>query len=452
MFCYQCEQTAKGTGCTIQGVCGKDDITATLQDLLLISIIGLSLVAKMLSEQGTKHHDADIFCVQSLFSMITNVNFDPDKLQALILKAYEIKQEMLSMAERTNKNFRILLEKLPETATLKPADTREGLLEQGRNHSLLQHIQIMGEEAAGVFHLILYGLKGCAAYTDHAYILGVEDESIFSFFHETLSFLSSTNHTLDELIAKALQVGEMNLRIMEMLDLANTKAYGHPVPTEVRTTPIIGKAILVSGHDFLDLENILQQSEGKNILVYTHGEMLPANAYPKLKKYAHLAGNYGTAWQNQQKEFPLFPGPIVMTTNCIQRPSSIYIDRIFTSGLVAFPNVAHVNNHDFSPVIQKALEMEGFLETPPEKKIMIGFARNSFMERAEVILKLITEKKLNHIFLIGGCDGAKPGRSYYTDFAKITPPDTIILTLACGKYRLNHLDLGDSSDICHMQA
>jgi hydroxylamine reductase len=442
MFCYQCEQTAKGTGCTIQGVCGKDDTTATLQDLLLYAIEGISVLAKKMREHGIPYHEADIFCIQSLFTMITNVNFDPAKLQNMIFKANQIKQEMVGLAEKTNQPWLSELSSLPKPFTFKPATTLEGLLEQGKEHSLLHHIKEMGEEAAGVFHLILYGLKGTAAYADHAYILGTQNDSVFSFFHETLSFLASTNHTLDELIATALHVGEVNLQVMEMLDRANTETYGHPEPTEVRTTEIKGKAILVSGHDFLDLESILKQTEGKNINVYTHGEMLPANAYPRLKKYNHLIGNFGTAWQNQQKEFPLFPGPIVMTTNCIQRPSALYFDRMFTSGVVAFPQVPHILDHDFSQVIKKAIEMDGFLETSPEKKITIGFARHTILEKAETILKLITEKKINHIFLIGGCDGAKPGRSYYTDFAKLTPPDTLILTLACGKYRLNHLDLG----------
>jgi len=442
MFCYQCEQTAQGKGCTIQGVCGKDDNTATLQDLLIYSLQGISNYAHRASQFGIHNHEVDVFILKALFTTITNVNFDPLILQKLIMTSKNMKDSAKDMYLAVCRKEGKLPETLSGPALFEPKDSLEELILQGKEHGLQNHIQELGEEAGGVFHLILYGLKGMAAYADHAYILSVEDSKVYSFFHKALDFLSSTNHPLDAIVTMALSVGEMNLHVMELLDRANTGRYGHPEPTNILTTPIKGKAILVSGHDLLDLEEILIQTAGRGLNVYTHGEMLPANAYPGLKKYPHLIGNYGSAWQNQHKEFSEFPGAILMTTNCIQKPLEAYIKNIFTSGLVAYPNVHHIINHAFAPVIQKALEMEGFKESLPEKKIWIGFGRNAIIERADALLKLVNEGKLKHVFLIGGCDGTKPGRSYYTELAQMTPQDTIILTLACGKYRLNKLELG----------
>jgi hydroxylamine reductase len=305
-----------------------------------------------------------------------------------------------------------------------------------------------GEVIQGMHDLVLFGLKGSAAYADHARILGQEDDEVYGFFHDFLNFLSKDSFELDELVSRTLEAGKWNIRVMELLDKANTGGYGDPVPTKVRITPVKGKAILVSGHDLKDLELLLKQTEGKGINIYTHGEMLPCHGYPELKKYPHLVGNYGGAWQDQQKEFDEFPGAILMTTNCIQKPKESYKHRIFTTGLVAWPGVRHIGpDKDFTPVIEAALAEEGFKEDAPEKTIMVGFARNAVLSVAPQVIEKVKEGKIRHFFLIGGCDGAKSGRNYYTDLALKVPKDCVILTLACGKYRFNKLDFGDIDGI-----
>ena len=301
-----------------------------------------------------------------------------------------------------------------------------------------------GEEAAGVYYLIVYGLKGMAAYADHALVLGQKDDSVFAFFHEALDFLAQEKFDLGALVGMALRTGAVNIRVMELLDAGNTGTYGHQVPTKVPVTAKAGKAIVVSGHDLLDLQLLLEQTAGKGINIYTHGEMLTTHAYPELKKHPHFYGNYGSAWQNQQKEFDAFPGAILMTTNCIQKPRPSYNDRIFTTGLVAFPGVKHIGaDKDFSPVIEAALAAPGFAEDEPKKEILIGFGRNAVLAAAETVIDLVQRGKIRHFFLVGGCDGAKPGRNYYTDLAQTIPQDCVILTLACGKYRFNKLEFGD---------
>jgi hydroxylamine reductase len=296
---------------------------------------------------------------------------------------------------------------------------------------------------AGLQELITYGLKGAAAYAHHAQILGREDPEVSAAFHEGLDFLAQDDPTADELVGWAMKAGELNLKVMELLDAAHTGSYGHPEPTEVRVTPLKGKAILVSGHDLKDLEELLKQTEGKGIHVYTHGEMLPCLAYPGLKKYKHLVGNYGGAWQDQRKEFDEFPGAILMTTNCIQQPREGYRGRIFTSGLVAWPGVTHIGpQRDFTPVIQAAQAAPGFAEDAPAETITVGFGRNAVLGVAEKVIGAVKAGAIRHFFLVGGCDGAKPGRNYYTDFAQQVPQDCVILTLACGKYRFNKLDFG----------
>lgn len=447
MFCYQCEQTAKGIGCTNFGVCGKDPETAALQDLLIWAVQGISMFGKRAWELGERDREANVFVLEALFTTVTNVNFDPQRIEILLKKAYEVKERVkeryLKACERAGETP----EKLDGPATWVPAATLDGLIRQGEEVTLERDIERFGETVAGAKHLVLYGLKGMAAYADHAQILGVEDEEVYRFFYETLDFLAENHFTLEELLQKALEVGKWNLRVMELLDQAHTTTYGHPVPTSVRVTQVRGKAIAISGHDLKDLEELLKQTEGKGINVYTHGEMLPAHGYPKLKSYPHLVGNYGSAWQNQQKEFDLFPGAILMTTNCIQKPKNSYKNRIFTSGLVAWPGVVHITDRNFSPVIQAALEAEGFLKDEPEKTIMVGFARNAVLGVANQVIEAVKSGVIRHFFLVGGCDGAKPGRDYYTQFAQMVPKDCVILTLACGKYRFNKLEFGDIGGI-----
>ncbi|MCL6629186.1 MAG: hydroxylamine reductase, partial [Armatimonadetes bacterium] len=362
-------------------------------------------------------------------------------------KAAEIRDKAKALYEQAAQKAGKTPENLGGAASWTPADDQAGLVEQGAAVGVESRKAKYGDDITGLIELITYGLKGAAAYADHAQILGQEDDGVYAIFHEILDYLAGDSFDVGELLAKALKVGELNLKVMELLDAANTGAYGHPVPTAVRITPVKGKAILVSGHDLKDLEELLKQTEGLGINVYTHCEMLPAHGYPGLKKYKHLVGNYGSAWQNQAKEFDEFPGAILMTTNCIQKPRDTYKARIFTTGLVAWPGVSHVTNKDFSPVIQAALEAPGFQEDEEEKTIMVGFGRNAVLSVADRVIDAVKSGAIRHFFLVGGCDGAKPGRSYYTEFVEKTPQDTVVLTLACGKYRFNKMDLGDIGGI-----
>lgn len=447
MFCYQCEQTAKGTGCTVRGVCGKDETTAILQDLLIYATKGIAMYARRAHELGATNSEVNVFTLEALFSTITNVDFDPARLQTLLIKAAAIRDKAKQLYEAACRKKNITPKELAGPAAWMPANGIDNLVKQGMEYSILKRHEKFGADLAGLMDLILFGLKGAAAYGDHAQILGKESEEVYSRFHATLDFLTKDSFNADELVAMALKTGELNLKVMELLDAANTGAYENPVPTKVRITPVKGKAIAVSGHDLKDLEELLKQTKGKMINIYTHGEMLPAHGYPKLKAYKHLVGNYGSAWQNQQKEFPEFPGAILMTTNCIQRPSKIYRTRIFTTGLVAWPGVKHVTRADFAPVIEAALNAKGFVNDEPEKHITVGFGHNTVLGLADKIVKAVLEGKIRHFFLIGGCDGAKPGRNYYTEFAQAVPRDSVILTLACGKYRFNKLDFGDIDGI-----
>jgi len=443
MFCYQCEQTAMGKGCTKMGVCGKDPETADLQDLLVYASKGIAFYAHRLRAMGVVDKQADLFVVEALFSTVTNVNFDPVRLEALIGTAGQIKDRL--QAEYAKKGGS---DKPTDAAQWKAPKTRAEMQAQAQALSIAKKLDTLGADVAGLQELITYGLKGTAAYADHAKVLGKEDDGVYAFFHETLDFLTGPKATdVNELVGMAMKVGQVNLKVMELLDAANTGTYGHPEPTTVRVTPVKGKAILVSGHDLKDLELLLKQTEGRGINVYTHGEMLPCCAYPGLKKYKHLVGNYGGAWQDQHKEFDAFPGAILMTTNCIQRPKDSYKHRIFTTGLVAWPGVTHVGDKNFEPVIQAALAEKGFVADEPEKTITIGFGHNTVMSVAGAVIDAVKAGKIRHFFLIGGCDGAKPGRNYYTDFAQAVPNDCVILTLACGKYRFNKLPFGDIGGI-----
>jgi hydroxylamine reductase len=396
---------------------------------------------------GAVDHDIDIFIIESLFTTVTNVNFDPERLQEWVVKASEMLDRAKGLYEEAATKAGQTPEKLAGPAGWKPAEGREGLVEQGRMYSIEKRKAGFGEDITGLQELLLYGLKGTAAYVDHAQILGQEDDGLYGFFHEALDFLAQDSPSVDGLLGMCLKCGEWNLKAMELLDAGNTGTYGHPEPTEVRVTPVKGKAILVSGHDLKDLEELLKQTEGKGINVYTHGEMLPAHGYPELKKYTHLVGNYGGAWQDQRKEFDAFPGAVLMTTNCIQKPKDSYTGRIFTSGLVAWPGVTHIADQNFQPVIEAANEAAGFTEEGPDQKIMVGFGRNAVLGVADKVIDAVEAGQIKHFFLVGGCDGAKPGRNYYTEFAEAVPKDSVILTLACGKFRFNKMDFGDIGGI-----
>ncbi|MDT8389952.1 MAG: hydroxylamine reductase [Lentisphaeria bacterium] len=452
MFCYQCEQTAQGTGCTAHGVCGKDPETAALQDLLIHVGEGVSQYARRARKLGTGHRDADLFVVEALFATVTNVDFDPERVAALVRQGAAVRKDVRQVYEAAGRKAGCSPEAAAADAAVEPAADLDGMIRQGEQVTIEKRINALGKDVAGLQELITYGLKGMAAYVDHARILGQEDDAVYAFIHEAMDFLAGNPADVDALVAMSLKVGEVNLRAMELLDAANTGTYGHPEPTQVRVTPVKGKCILVSGHDLKDLKMLLEQTEGTGINVYTHGEMLPCLAYPELKKHAHLVGNYGGAWQDQRKEFDEFPGAILMTTNCIQKPKESYKARIFTTGLVAWPGVDHIEadadgGKDFSAVIAAAKAAEGFTADAEEKTIMIGFARNAVMSVAGAVIDAVKAGKIRHFFLIGGCDGAKPGRNYYTDFAQAVPDDCVILTLACGKYRFNKLDFGDIGGI-----
>ncbi len=442
MFCYQCEQAAGGTGCTSIGVCGKDPDTAVLQDLLVYAAEAIAMYAHRARELGVRDRETDVFVVEALFTTVTNVNFDPRRLQRLLVRAGEVRDRARERYEKAALKAGATPDDLPAPARWTPETTLPGLLRQGEELSIAQRMRRLGADITGLQELLTYGLKGMAAYADHALILGQEDDAVFAFFHEALNVLAKKNPTMNDLLACNLKCGEVNLKVMGLLDAANTGAYGHPVPTPVRTTPVKGKAILVSGHDLRDLELLLKQTEGKGIHIYTHSEMLPAHGYPGLKKYKHLVGNYGGAWQDQRKEFDAFPGAILMTTNCIQKPQETYKARLFTSGLVAWPGVTHVSNQDFTPVIEAALAAEGFKEDGPDLSITVGFGHHAVLGVAGAVVDAVKSGAIRRFFLIGGCDGAKPGRNYYTDFAQAVPKDCVILTLACGKYRFNKLDFG----------
>ena len=448
MFCYQCEQTAKGTGCTAGGVCGKDPETAALQDLLLYAAKDIAWHAHRARGLGAKDREVDVFVVEALFTTVTNVNFDPARLQGLLGRAVGIKARVAALYEVAAAQAG----QTPETldcpvAWWESTDNLDELVRKGEAVSIQERVARLGEDVTALQELLTYGLKGTAAYADHAQILGQEDEAVYAYFHEALAYLVGGPTDVAELTGAVLKCGEVNLRVMELLDAANTGAYGHPEPTQVRVTPVAGKAIVVSGHDLKDLEALLEQTEGKGVNVYTHGEMLPAHAYPGLKKYPHLVGNYGGAWQGQRREFDEFPGAILMTTNCIQKPQDTYRDRIFTCGLVAWPGVTHIADRDFAPVIEAALAAEGFAEDAPAETITVGFGRNAVLGVADKVIEAVKAGAIRHFFLIGGCDGAKPGRNYYTDLAQAVPDDCVILTLACGKYRFNKLDFGDIGGI-----
>jgi len=392
----------------------------------------------------------DQFILDALFTTVTNVNFDEATIVEMICRAKKIRECIIQLATTTHD---------PELAACTvrlssdACETRDTMLKQAERFSFQKRLQEFGPTVAGLQDLILFGLKGAAAYAHHAWMLGKHDDKLMAEFARTLAVLAENPQDVDTLLCEALRVGKINLSAMELLDAANTGTYGKPEPTSVRVTPVKGKCILVSGHDLRDLHDLLVQTEGKGVNVYTHCEMLPTLAYPQLKAFPHLVGNYGGAWQDQGKEFPGFPGAILMTTNCIQRPHDSYINRIFTTGLVEFPGVKHIparedGTKDFSPVIAAALTSPGFAEDVlPEQRITVGFGADAVLGVADKVIEAVKAGKIRRFFLVGGCDGAKPGRNYYTELAQKIPNDCVILTLACGKFRFNKLDFGDIGGI-----
>lgn len=442
MFCFQCEQTAKGQGCTNVGVCGKQPDTAALQDLLIYALKGLSIVTLKGHSLGVRDTDLDHFTCEAIFSTLTNVNFDSERFVSLI-------QETVTRREALKKRIQDVEAdtQFPEgPATFYPDSDLEKLVAQGERVGVKSTLNV-DPDILSLRELLVYGLKGLAAYADHARILGQHDDTVYDFIYQALAATLDDDLGVEALVGLALKCGEVNLKAMELLDAANTGTYGHPVPTRVPLGVKKGKAILVSGHDLKDVYELLKQTEGKGIQVYTHGEMLPCHGYPELKKYEHFYGHYGTAWQNQKKEFAEFPGAILMTTNCIQNPKDTYQENIFTTGLVGWPGVKHIAGKDFSAVIEKALELPGFPEDREGKSVMVGFARNAVLSVAGQIVEAVKSKAIRHFFLVAGCDGAKPGRNYYTEFVEKVPSDSVVLTLACGKFRFFDKNLGDIGGI-----
>jgi hydroxylamine reductase len=442
MFCYQCEQTAKGEGCTKIGVCGKQPDAAALQDLVVYAMRGLSQVAVEGRKAGISDPEVNSFTSEAMFSTLTNVDFDPERFPPILEKIVALRERLKSKVKAAGGKV-----DFPNgPANLILAGSLEGLTAQGEKVGI-QADTTTDRDIHALIWTVTFGIKGIAAYADHARILGKEDEAIYAFIHEGLAAALNKDLTLNDWIGLTMKAGEINLRTMEILDAANTETYGHPVPTKVPLGHKKGKAILVSGHDLKDMELILKQTEGKGITVYTHGEMLPLHAYPQLKKYGHFYGHYGTAWQNQGKEFTEFPGAIIMTTNCIQKPKESYQANIFTTGLVGWPGVTHIADKNFTPAIERALALPGFAEDKDGKTVTVGFGRNTVMGVAGTVIEAVKNKAIRHFFLVAGCDGAKPGRNYYTEFVEKAPKDTVILTLACGKFRFFDKELGDIGGI-----
>ena len=424
MFCFQCEQTVGCKACTgASGVCGKKADTAELQDQLTGALIGLARATE--GNEALVNETTDRLVLEGLFTTITNVNFNNEPISALI-KKIEAEKERL----------------VPKCLCCSSAC--------GRNDNYdMNELWNANEDIRSLKSLILFGIRGVAAYAYHADVLGYRDADVNQFFYKALFAIGMKDWGMDELLPIVLEVGEINLKCMALLDKANTETYGNPIPTEVSLTVEKGPFIVISGHDLYDLKQLLEQTEGKGINVYTHGEMLPAHAYPELKKYTHLKGNFGTAWQNQQKEFANIPAPILFTTNCLMPPKASYADRVFTTEVVSYPEIVHIDeDKDFTPVIEKALALGGyptdmrFTGINGGEKVLTGFGHNTVLSVADTVIEAVKSGTIKHFFLVGGCDGAKPGRNYYTEFVKQTPPDSIVLTLACGKYRFNDLDLG----------
>ncbi len=440
MFCYQCEQTAGGKGCTKMGVCGKTPEIAALQDLLIYQIKGISCYAKEIVEKGESvDKSIVIFIENSLFTTLTNVNFD----------AY-VHVEMLRESQKIKEALRRKVGKIKndtEHATYNLSESKAEMLKDAKKAGIMYDKEL-DPDIRSLRQTILYGLKGISAYGHQARELGYYDDQVDNFYVRALEATTDDNLSVEELIRWTMRTGDMSVAVMKKLDEANTTVYDNPSPHKVNVHIKKGPFIIVSGHDLKDLEMLLEQTEGKGINIYTHGEMIPSHGYPGLKKYSHLVGNFGGAWQDQQKEFDNIPGCILMTTNCLMRPRETYKDRIFTTSVVGWDGVKHIvkgkdGKKDFSEIINKALELAGYEEDQEPHEILVGFGHHATLSNAETIVNAVKDGKVRHFFLIGGCDGARPGRNYYTEFAKMVPDDCIILTLACGKYRFNKLEFGE---------
>jgi hydroxylamine reductase len=442
MFCNQCEQTAKGIGCSVIGVCGKNEEVADLQDLLVYALQGLALYAREGRRLGIVDDAIDHFTYEAIFSTLTNVDFDPERFVALLKRTVELREAMKAKVAAAGGNTAF---SEPQATFIATGSATE-LAEQGKALNLIENLDA-DENVRSLKQTVLYGLKGIAAYADHAAILGKTDPAVAAFCYEALIMLLEKGMSVEQGVPFVLKTGEINLKAMELLDAANTSTYGHPVPTPVPLGHRKNKCVLITGHDLRDLEMLLKQTEGKGIDIYTHGEMLPCHGYPELKKYPHFYGHYGTAWQNQQKEFPNFPGPILFTTNCIQKPLDSYKDRVFTNGLVGWPGVKHISDKDYSAVVEMALAMDGFTDDEDKGQVLVGFGRNAVLGVADKVIEAVKSKAIRHFFLVGGCDGAKPGRNYYTKFVEQVPKDCVVLTLACGKFRFFDMQLGDIGGI-----
>jgi hydroxylamine reductase len=413
-----------------------------LQDVLVYALKGLSLAAVEGRKTGIIDQEVNVFTVKALFSTLTNVNFDSQRIIELIKKSVNLREGLKGKIKKATG----VLEEKENAITFQPESSLDELLKQAKSVGLKED-KSENPDILSLKHIVLFGIKGIAAYADHAQILGQEDEKVYAFIHEALAATLKNDLSVNDWIGLVLKCGEVNLRTMELLDAGNTTAFGHPVPTRVPLGIKKGKAILISGHDLKDLAELLKQTEGKGINVYTHGEMLPAHGYPELKKYNHFYGHYGTAWQNQAKEFAEFPGAILMTTNCIQRPRDSYQANIFTCGLVGWPGINHIDDGNFERLIKRAIELPGFAADAEGRSVMVGFARNAVLGVADKVIEAVKGKAIRHFFLVAGCDGAKPGRNYYTEFVEKAPKDTIVMTLACGKFRFFDKELGDIGGI-----
>ena len=439
MFCYQCEQTAGGKGCTKLGVCGKTPEIANLQDLLIYQLKGISFYARHILDSGLNVDKSVVsFIENSLFTTLTNVNFNVDDHVHLLKQSQDIKNNLKNIVGTTDYITPSAAYELPETK----ADMLRDAPMAG-----IMYDKTLDPDIRSLRQTILYGLKGISAYGHQARELSYYSDNVDNFYIIALEAITDNTLTVEELIRLTLKTGDMAIEIMKKLDEANTTIYGNPSPHPVNVHIKKGPFIIVSGHDLKDLEMLLKQTEGLGINIYTHGEMLPSHGYEGLKKYKHLAGNFGGAWQDQQKQFDNLPGCILMTTNCLMRPRDTYKDRIYSTNVVGWDGIKYIEKKpdgekDFSEIIKQSLELGGFTEEQEVKEILVGFGHEAALSHAGELVEAVKSKQIRHFFLIGGCDGARPGRSYFTDFATMVPDDCMILTLACGKYRFNKLDFG----------